>query len=183
MFVEHDVYLALDVKKKDNKCVCGKDIEDINIGYCEECLYKKNAFIDQVVGEIKLDDDFDSLVIEPFESLRVSTIKDIFDYLIDSYVSEHNTLPLKDNDFIVKCFVEKSEVVFNLLNTLDSYINDSKMGLSIKKRVIINSYRSYYNKLNEMYLSDIRLIDAFKKYIEEDNREIVDSILIKQKKG
>lgn len=163
MFVDHKEYMAFDVERHSNVCVCGKEAESPELGYCEDCLEKRNSYIANIVGDISLDDEVGNLVIEPTEMFRIKSMTDRIGYLIDSYISEYNEVPYSSTEFFIRCLHDKVDLLADLRLSLETYVyvgNKEKPLPLTKKKFIIDAYNEYFNKLTNMWNGDWNLIKA-----------------------
>ena len=163
MFVDHKEYMAFDVERHSNVCVCGKDAESSELGYCDECLEKRNEFIANIVGTITLDDEVGNLVIEPTEMFRIKSMSDRIGYLIDSYINEYGCEPYSSTEFYIRCLHDKTDLLADLRLSLETYVylgNREKPLPLTKKRCIIDAYSDYFNKLTNMWNGDWNLIKS-----------------------
>ena len=161
MFVNHEPYLAMEICKKDEKCVCGASSELTNktgsdCGYCPVCALKRKKFIEEIVGKIILSNQVNQMLIEPLELMRVKNMSDRIAFLIDSYFAtrQDDTEPYDDVHFIIRCYHDKTDVLADYKKDIENFLyllKTSKQNIGIRKMFIQKAYEDYFVELKNMY--------------------------------
>lgn len=184
MFVNHKPYMVYDIEKNENVCVCGKEADSQEYGYCEECLEKRNEFIEGIVGDISLDSELEDMLIEPFETLRKRVIRDRVGFILDNYLNDIGSEPYTDIDLTIRCLHDKTDLLADMVRDLEQYTFTQDNGfVGTKRRFISTVYSKYLKRLSSMYVRDWDLIKRLNSYKEQTPQEQVNKLVLETQKG
>lgn len=157
MFVPYNPDLCFDVFRPTDRCVCGASAvvtakKGIDTGYCAECAKKRNEFIDEVIGNIEMEQGLVPKSLVALEEIRKNILKERFCYMIDRYFASHQkeefSLPYDDLSFLEKIYREKRVLTADIILPVFS-LNESPIGNLLERQ-----YNNYYKKLCEMHEND-----------------------------
>ena len=154
MFVPYEPYLAFDVQRSQDRCVCGCSAvttfhEGIDTGYCTKCSKLRREFTEKIVGSIELPKTLDNSgkILEVVEEIRKSHFAERIYFLIDSFFANRQdkdkSLPYNNDTFLAKVYREKFDMMETFMPNLPKIACNPAFA---RMRV----YSLYYSKLEEM---------------------------------
>ena len=154
MFVPYEPYLAFDVYRHKDRCVCGCSAvvvsrEGTDKGYCLDCAKVREEFVQKMVGSIQLPQSSDSTLqmLKVIEEIRKSYFAERIYYLVDDFFAKREdgdkSLPYNNDSFIARVYREKFSMIETFMPNLPK-INITPLFARIRY------YSYYYSELEKM---------------------------------